>query len=207
MDPHERIVTSSAFDTRSSFVDQEFNGLDLADRAVVGKEFEGCSFVSCDLKGALVDRCRFVACEFRSSDLSMLVPRDSSFRDVSFLDSRLIGIDWTQAETTLGLDVTFERSILDGGSFMKLELHGLRMIESRAQGVNFVGGSLTDSDFTGTDLSDSQFSGSDLRTADLSGAENVMFDALECQLKDTKLSLEAALRVLGRLGIVVPHLE
>lgn len=198
---------SSELDARSSFEDQDFEGLDLTGERLTDKEFEGCAFVSCKLEGVVLDRCRFVSCEFRLSDLSLFKPRDSAFRGVRFIDSRLTGVDWTQAETTLGLDVAFERSILDGSSFMELEVRGLRAIQCRAEGVNFVGASLGEADFSGTDLSDCQFSGADLRGVDFGRASNVSFDPRECRLKDTRVSLEAAVGLLGRLGVVVPELQ
>lgn len=200
----------TALDAQSSFEDREIENLDLTGQRLADKEFEGCSFVSCKLHGLLLDRCRFVSCEFRSCDLSLIEPRDSSFRGVRFIDSRLTGVNWTQADTTLGLDVAFERSVLDGGSFMELPLDGLEVIGCRAQGVSFSGASLLDADFSGSDLLDSQFHGSDLRGADLSAASNVTFDPRECRLGNTKLSLDGGLRVLGRVGIVIdgnPDLE
>lgn len=202
-DARDQRVTLAELSEGEQFVGETFEGLKLAGGRVSRNDFEECRFVSCDLGEAYLDRCRFTDCEFRSSELSLLRPGASSFRDVRFLDCRAMGIDWTQAETALGFRALFERCILDSSSFAQLPLDELRVLECRAKDANFVGADLTRADFRGTNLMGSRFAHANLSEADLSNAREVMLDPATTTLQRTKLSLDDSIRVLRAMGIVV----
>ena len=182
-------------------------GLKLRGETLEGKEFENCTFVSCDLAEARLSRCRFLGCELRSSELSLLKPAGSAFRDVRFVDCRLLGVDWTEVDAALGLRLAFERCVLDSSSFMALHLEELRMVDCTARELGFEGAVLTGATFSSTNLEGSRFHGTDLRGADLSDATGVAFDPSANRLGRTRLSLEGGLAVLGVAGIVIPQLE
>lgn len=188
--------------------DQAFEGVEFRDVSVAGelltdRELDGCRLVSCDLSEARLEDCAFLECELRSCDLMLTRVPGTSFRAVRFVECRLLGVDWTEAATALGLEVTFERCVLDGSSFAGLRPQGLEMVECRARDVNFAGADLTGASFPGTSLAGARFQRTILHRADLSGAVDVLFDPAENRLDQTRVSLEGAVGVLGVAGIVV----
>jgi len=187
----------------ASFDGAAFENLELTGEHLRDREVDGCTFVSCDLREAVLEDCSFVDCELRSSDLSLVRLPRSSFRGVRFVDCRVQGVDWTDAATALGIELTFERCILDGSSFMGMELEGLEIVECRAREVSFAGAVLRGARFPGTDLEGARFQGTDLRDVDFSDAANVVFDPTENRLGGTRLSPEGAVAVLGVSGILV----
>lgn len=185
-----------------------FEGVDFEDVALSGRrlsdaELDACRFLSCDLSEARLEDCSFIDCELRSCDLTLTRVGGTSFRGVRFVECRLLGVDWTEAATALGLEIVFERCVLDGSSFVGLRPERLKMVDCRAREVNFAGADLTGASFPGTSLAGARFQGTTLTRADLSGALDVLFDPAENRLDQTRLSLEAAVGVLGVAGIVV----
>ena len=77
--------------------DAVFEGLDLKGKAVTSRRFYGCLFRNCDFTGAALERCLFNDCRFESCNLSLAAVRGSAFSNTAFRDSKLAGVNWTEA--------------------------------------------------------------------------------------------------------------
>ena len=59
------------------------------------------------MQGADLTRCRFVECRFAESNLSVAHLSGAMLQDISFVESKLAGVDWTTARRLAV--VTFEK--------------------------------------------------------------------------------------------------
>ncbi len=187
---------------RGDFEEETLADLSARGRTLTAKRFERCTFVRCDFGEARFEDCRFDDCRFERCDLSNCkVPR-TAFRGVEFDACKVMGVDWQQAVKLL-FEVAFVDSELSYCTFVGHRLRGLRVHESRARDVDFSGCDLKRATFTRSDLAGARFERSDLRGADLSEATHVALDPARNRLGDTKISVDAGLETLARLGFVV----
>lgn len=159
-------------------------------------EFEGCSFVEC-----LFSRCNFVNCRFKDCLLSAVKPDDSRFADVSFLKSKVIGLDWTRAE--LVSDIRFVNSQISYSNFRLLKLPKIEIRDCQSKDVDYSGADLSESDLRGTDFEQSVFFKTTLTKANFSGATNYYIDARKSIIDKAKFSLPEAMSLLQSLNIEI----
>lgn len=185
----------------SEFFDQQFDGLDCRDQDIEGKTFNGCTFIGVQFSAAKVSRCKIVGCKFQRCDLSNARLRGSSFRDLAFEDSKLIGINWTEAAAISHL--IFERCVLNYSIFEGLDLRKGRLFECIAREIDLTGTNLSSADCRKTDFAGSRFSRTNLAQADLRDAINYAMRPCDNILKDAKFSLPEATSLLHGLGIAI----
>lgn len=192
------IVSATEYNNQR-FIDEQI-GLD----GLTASAFIDCEFKSCSFHGAKLRDCRFVDCEFLGSDLSLVEIPGSTFINVLFEDSKIIGVNWSRANWTLPLlmgRIRFSRSVLDHSTFLGLKLPGLKVTECVVWGADFREADLTGAVFSGSDLQDSIFGATDLTRADLSRARNYQIHPAKNTLTGAKFSLPEALSLLLSLDI------
>ncbi|NQY26347.1 MAG: pentapeptide repeat-containing protein [Piscirickettsiaceae bacterium] len=191
-------------DEKDEYWSENFKNLDFSGQEISSKEFDGCTFEKCNFSEATFKRCNFVDCEFINCNLSIVKMEYSTFSDVCFKDSKLIGINWTQAAWP-GLIFTspikFYKSILNESSFYGLSLQDLVLEECKAHNVDFREGDFSNSNFTHTELSGSIFANTNLSGADFSEATDYDIDIYQNILKKAKFSRFEAIRLLDSLEI------
>ncbi len=180
-----------------------FRGIALAGVELRDVHFADCTFDRCSLAGAVLSGCSFTGCTFSTSDLSLANVRGSRFMDVGFVDSKVIGVDWTTVDlpARLGLSVRFERSLVSQSAFVGLNLRGLRLVDSTARDADFSGADLTDAVCTGTDFLGARFGDATLVNADFRGATGYAIDPLRTKVAKARFSLPDAVALLDGLGI------
>ncbi len=186
--------------------DRTFEGLALDGGEICAKEFAGCTFTSCSFLEARFMACRFVHCSFLRCDLSLCRIDDCSFTGVKFIDSRVIGVNWTEASwPALGLydAIGFERCAISHSTFVGLGLRRVRIIDCAAHDVDFAEANLTEATFTGTDFQDSRFWHTDLTAADFTGATNYAIAPGLNVLRKARFSLPEAMALLYGLDIIL----
>jgi len=186
--------------------DQRFRELDLAGRRLVGSAFHDCQFEACAFAESIFQGCRFVGCSFKECDLSLVQVPGSAFSASRFLDSRVIGVDWTQANwsgVSLGQPIAFERCALSHSTFIGLSLPGLQVKDCVAADVDFRETDLSKADFSGSDLNQSLFANTNLSQADLSTARNYHIVPEQNVLKGARFTLPEAMSLLFNMDIVL----
>lgn len=192
------------FSDGEQYFDASFKQLGLAQGRYRDIEFEDCLFSDCDFSDASFQNCRFNQCRFERCNLSLAVFSGSRLFGVTFVESKLIGVDWTRADWPgfhVDFELAFQQCILNDSSFYGLTMHQLAMTECRVQEVDFRHG-----DFSGASLTQCNFSGSlfvqtNLNRADFSGSEGFNINVLENSLKGARFSRFDALSLLESLGI------
>ena len=183
-----------------------FEGLDLVGEEVRVKEFAGCTFVGCSFLETAFVECRFVDCEFARCDQSLCRVEDCSFTTVKFLDSQVIGVNWTEASwPAFGLShaIGFARCALDHSTFIGLGLKRVEIVDCQAREADFAEADLSLADCTGTDFEGSRFLHTDLTEADFRGAKNYAIAPNLNVLRKTKFALPEAMALLYGLDIIL----
>jgi uncharacterized protein YjbI with pentapeptide repeats len=190
----------------SNYHDRRFQDLSLQGVSLAGSEFHDCQFEACSFAEGVFQACRFVDCAFQECDLSLVQIPGSLFSVTRFTDSRVIGVDWTQADwsgVSLGKPIAFERCAISHSTFIGLKLTGIHIKECVAADVDFREADLTNADFSGSDLGQSLFLNTNLSEADLSTARNYHIAPEHNVLKGARFSLPEAMSLLFNMDIVL----
>lgn len=191
-------------DDHSDFYAITFEQQDFSNAEITGKEFDNCTFKNCDFNEAILNKCNFIESDFLDCNLSLVKIHYSKFTDVTFRDSKLVGVDWTKvAWNNLATEapVSFYRSILNDCSFFGLSLQELIIEECKAHHVDFREGDFNTANFTHTDLTASLFGNTQLAGADFSEATNYDINVYQNDIKGAKFSRFDAIRLLESLEI------
>ena len=195
-----------ALNDGTRYHDQRFRDLDLERSRLVESEFHDCHFEACSFSETVFQGCRFVECVFEECDLSLAQMPGTAFSASRFADSRVIGVDWTQADwsgVSLGQPIGFERCALSHSTFIGLNLPGLQIKECVAADVDFREADLSKADFSGSDLNQSLFINTNLSKADLSTARNYSIAPEQNLLKGARFALPEAMSLLFSMDIVL----
>lgn len=182
---------------------RRFRGIHRPGVTLEGLHFEDCRFEHCDFSEATLRDCRFRDCEFIDCNLSLVRPLGSQF-GARFVDSKLVGVDWTLAHwPSIRVDagIGFERCALNDSSFFGLSLRELVAVECRAHDVDFTEAELEDADFRHSDLRGAIFHRTCLARADFREATDYRIDVLLNDVKQAKFSLPEAVSLLRGLDI------
>jgi len=193
-----------ALNDSARYQDQLFRELDLAGRRLVGSQFYDCQFEACAFGESVFQNCRFVDCIFKECDLSLVRMPGSAFSATRFLDSRVIGVDWTQADwsgVSLGQPIEFKRCALSHSTFIGLSLPGIQIKDCLAADVDFRETDLSRADFSDSDLEQSLFANTNLSKADLRTARNYHIAPGQNVLKGARFALPEAMSLLYNLDI------
>ena len=183
-----------------------FCGLDLKKKTVTAGHFHNCVFRNCDLTGAVLRSCKFQDCRFESCNLSLVKLTGSLFSGTSFKDSKLVGINWTEAAwpgIKLSCPVQFLNCLLNDSTFLGLSLGGIRISRCLARETDFRETDLSKADLTHTDFSGALFGNTDLTGADLDQARNYAIRISENRVKGAKFSMPEAMALLYCLDIKI----
>jgi fluoroquinolone resistance protein len=200
----------ASIDARGYYTEQTFKGIHLDGEQLVSSEFYDCTFVRCSFAGCTFRACRFVNCTFQGCNLSLIQVPESAFSGTRFEDSKVVGVDWTQADWTaigLGDPIRFFKCAISHSTFIGLSLKELQVKDCIATDVDFREANLIKADFASTDLSKSLFSHTNLTEADLSSAHNYHIPPGQNTLKQAKFSLPEAMALLYSMDIVLVEQE
>ena len=190
--------------SESHYQDQIFEGALLKQREISSSTFHECTFLHCTFSDMIFRNCRFVHTTFEACDLSLLQVPASSFAFTEFKNSKLIGIDWTQAswpKNDLGQPLTFEDCALSHSTFIGLNLKGIHIKNCVAKEADLREADLTGANFDGTAFAACLFGNTNLMEADFRGARNYPINPSENKMKGAKFSLPEAMSLLYGLDI------
>ena len=171
-----------------------------------GVEFTGCKFTRCTFHEASLNNCKFQQCTFVDCDFSMSRLKGSSFAEVVFKDSQLVGINWV--DTSLGKKsflkpADFQHCVLNYSTFIAASLKKVSITQCVAHSVDFTDADLSLSNCSRTDFTESRFHHTNLTGANFTGATNYAISVIDNTVKKAKFSLPEAMTLLYGLGIEI----
>ncbi len=191
---------------RDVFVQEHFKELNLSNEKISTKEFDDCTFIGCNFSEATFYRCKFTECTFKNCNLSMVKVKSSAFFDVVFEESKVIGVNWTEAAwptIKLSCPLKFYQCILNDSSFMGLSIREIIMIECKAHDIDLREADCTEADFGHTDFTNGLFNKTQLNKANFREATNYNINIFSNELKQAKFTLPEATNLLRSLDIEI----
>lgn len=195
--------------TRQSYTDQLFTSLVLEKEQLEQIEFQNCQFRNCKFLEVTFNKVKFTECDFEGCDLSLSKFPYCRFSEVSFKDSKLVGINWTKLSwplVRLASPFYFYDSNISHSSFYELELPDLIMEQCKAHDVDFREAKLKHASFTGTDFQSCLFQHTDLSHADFSNAINYTIDIQTNKVAKACFSFPEVIGLLNNLEIKIKDL-
>lgn len=195
----------NSLESKQNYTGQTFRALDLAGAKISRSDFDSCIFERCNFTEAVLSHCRFTKCRFTTCDLSLVNVGNSRFVDVEFVDSKLIGVDWTAIGSTktdrMLFAATFERCALDYGSFYGLTLR--KLCNCSAKEVEFSEASMAEADCRRTDFAGARFWKTDLRGANFAGAAGYAIDPAGNKVKRARFSYPEVTALLAAFDVII----
>lgn len=201
---------SKAITSGSRYFQQQFKQIHLESEVFEACEFVECVFHQCSFVESTFQTTRFIECFIQECDLSVVQIPGAEFSSVRFDASKLIGVNWTQANwrnAPLGRIPEFYKCFLSHSTFLGMDLSEIQIMECIAQNVDFREAKLRRANLRWTDLSESLFINTDLTEADLRGARNYLIDPAQNQITQAKFSLPEAMGLLYAMEIDLNHRE
>jgi len=132
----------------------------------------------------------------------MAILGETSFRDVSFKDSKLLGLHFNKCNKFL-LFMKYENCILNFSSFYQVNLKKTIFKECKLQEVDFVESNLTQAVFLECDLTKAVFNNTILEGADFRTSFNFSIHPSNNRLKKARFSRENVMGLLDGIGIII----
>ena len=186
------------------YFEKNFNNISFSQTEICDIKFYDCNFTDCQFNEVNFIRCRFVDCLFKKCNLGLIKVKDTSFSNTFFEDSKIIGVNWTEASwprIELSCPIQFFRCNISHSTFLGMNLREIRIVECLAEDVDFREANLTLADLTYTDFTGSQFLRTNLSNADFLAATNYNISILSNNVKKAKFSLPEAISLLRNLDI------
>ena len=191
-------------ESQKEYFEETFAKLDLQDLLCIGTEFEECSFTDCNFTSATFENCNFINCRFNSCQLSLISVPYTRFFGISFIECKLVGVDWTRANWSAyhkDFEISFRKCILNDSSFFGLTLQALVLDECKVQDVDFREGDFSHAVMTYNDFTHSLFMRTNLQSANFTESTQYSINILENQVQGAKFSKHEAVYLLEGLGI------
>lgn len=161
---------------------QQFNTESLPKGKYLYYEFKNCSFQSSNLLDI-----EFVECVFKDCDLSLCAIGNTAFKDVRFINCKLLGLNFSECNNFL-LSLDFDNCKLDNSDFTGLLLKSIRFNNCQLNGTDFTNCDLQLSSFPQCNLNRTVFDNTNLEKADFSSAIGYTIDVERNKLKGAKFS-------------------
>ncbi|AZZ37373.1 hypothetical protein CIK05_11410 [Bdellovibrio sp. qaytius] len=189
------------FDLEKDFVEQPFNDFDLRSQTIENCSFDACHFKNCNFNGAVLKNSRFLDCTFDMCDFSNAKITNSDLRSVKFQNSKLVGVNWTNAAQVMHLG--WYECILNYGNFSGLDLRKCVMFQCSAIEADLIETNFSEANLCGTDFTSARFASTNLTKADLRNAKNYSIRPDSNKISKAKFSLPEATLLLYGLDIIL----
>jgi len=185
---------------------EDFEKIVISSEIIKNAEFEECTFISCNFSETLFRSCRFIDCRFENCNLSLLKLTDTMISGCEFIDSKMIGIDWTMCDWRSLLSsepMRFKECILNDSNFYGLTQDRMEMKSCSVRESDFGSGSFKNANFSSSDFKGTLFSDTHLEYANFKEAVNTNINLTTNYVKGAVFSQHEALYLLENMGIVL----
>jgi uncharacterized protein YjbI with pentapeptide repeats len=194
--------------SRAQYQDETFVEIRLERAKISRSEFYNCTFRQCSFAETEFLKCRFSKCVFEGCDLSLIQVADSAFPGTRFVNSKVLGVNWTMADWSaysLGEPLSFKKCSINHSTFIGLQMKGISIVDGVASDVDFRETDLSQANLSGTDFAKSLFSSTNLTEADFREAINYAINPAKNTLTRAKFSLPEAMSLLFSMDIVLSN--
>lgn len=165
-------------------------------------EYDNCTFTDCQFNNANLTGFIFTECRFEGCNLGMATAKGTAFKDVTFVNCKLVGFNFSIADPFL-LTLKFEGCLMQLASFYKLKIKNTKFIKCGLQEADFNETDLTGATFDGCDLNKAIFQQSILEKTDFRTAYNYALDPELNRIKKARFGREGIAGLLMKYGISI----
>lgn len=169
---------------------------------LVKAEYEACTFKGIDFKGQSLSSWIFTDCEFEDCNLSLCLLSQTSFKNVTFNRSKLLGLRWDDCNAFL-FSAHFIHSVLDMSSFYAINLKKTSFASCSLKEADFTDSLVTDLIWDECDLTGAIFDGTNLSGSDFRTSHQYIIDPSKNNVKNAKFSWPAAAGLLTTFGVKI----
>ena len=184
--------------------EQHFEKIDFSENPLIKGEYEHCTFVNCVFANADLSDFVFAECEFKGCNMSLAKITRTAFRDVSFIDCKLLGLHFEGCNNFL-FAVDFDTCFLNLSSFYKLGLKKMKFKDCSLHEVDFTESDLNTATFDNCDLAHATFDRTNLEKTDFRTSFNYSIDPEANKIKGAKFSLNGIPGLLHRYNIEIEN--
>lgn len=184
------------------FDDRSFEKIDFTKDVFEKGNYDNCTFTDCNFSGINLSDVCFLHCELVRCNLSLAKIIETAFKEVHFLDCKIIGLHFENCAKFL-FDVSFDNCTLNLCSFFKMKMKKTRFINCSLHEVDFTETDLTESLFEDCDLRDALFDRTILEKADFSTAENYSIDPESNRIKKARFALSGLHGLLEKYNLTI----
>lgn len=181
---------------------QKFEKIDFTSKNLAIGEYENCIFSNCDFANSNLSRIKFIDCEFVSCNLSLAKIIETTFGNVIFKHSKLLGLRFETCNN-FGLLLGFEDCKLDNTSFYRAKLKKTVFKNSQIREVDFTETDLTSAIFDNCDLEKTVFENTIIEKADFRTSFHYSIDLERNKIKKAKFSLSGVVGLLNKYDIEI----
>jgi len=157
------------------FEDKDFDINDLNKISLLGNEFDNCTFNNIDLSSIDFSDSKFTECKFLECNLSNSKLYRTSFRDITFMGCKMMGLLFDTINPLL-FKVEFDNCNLANSSFFEIDLTKCKLIGCDLSNVDFSSSDLTQIKFKDCNLFDATFENTILDKTDFFNTQNVIIN-------------------------------
>lgn len=181
---------------------KKYKGLHFQLQELARAEYENCTFIDCSFANTNLSGIIFSECLFSNCDLSLAIIGNTSFREVTFKSSKLLGLHFNKCNKFL-LEMKFEDCILNFSSFYQVNLKKNVFKDCKLLEVDFVESNLYQAVFLNCDLAKAVFNRTLLEGTDFRTSYNFSIHPSTNKIKKAKFSRENVLGLLDSFQIVI----
>lgn len=174
-------------DDNATYENKLFKNIDFADKTLRNTEFYRCRFMGCIFSQSDLTDNSFEDCTFEACDFSMTRIEGSGFRNASFVDSKILGVDFSNCNKLM-FSFSFCNCHLDHSTFFGTKLIKTSFDHCSLKEVDFSEANLLAASFAECDLAGVIFSNTILEKADFRTAKNYSIDPEFNKISKAKFS-------------------
>jgi len=181
--------------------DETFTGIEGDNAELHSATFSQCTFRNSSLQFAKLTNCVFEHCVFDCCNLSLLQVHTTKIIRAQFLNSKLSGINWSNASGIFS--ASFTGCMMDNSSFTSMNLSKYTFQSCSFRDASFMDTKLAHATFDDCDLRRCTFQNTDLSFADFSTSYNYFISADSNKLYKAIFSLPEAVSLLANFNITL----
>lgn len=181
---------------------QKFDKTGQQPIALESGEYRDCTFNNCDFSNADFTDCLFSDSEFAGCNLSLANLTRTGFREVRFINCKLLGLHWEDCNSLI-YNLSFDHCTLDFSSFYNLNLRETVFRHSSLKESDFTDADLSRAVFESCDLDRTIFYHTNLEKADFRSARFFNIDPEQNRIRRAKFSASSLPGLLKKFDLEI----
>lgn len=180
----------------------EYNRIDFQEYSLERNSFEDYRFLSCKFDNISLNDSIFTDCRFEKCSLILTQVENTTFNNVLFQESKLLGVDFGKCNNFL-FSLDMQESLLDSIFLFDKNLRNINIVKCIIKNSEFTEVDFTRADFSESRFEETRFTKCNLEKADFRSSQGYQIDPEFNNIKNARFTLPEAQSFLVFLGVVI----